>query len=66
MSHKPYRLAVAAAIVAAIAAAGSRALSQTALTEDAGGKNGLWLDSDGEYWCGGTCAPGQKCCSIHP
>jgi hypothetical protein len=60
-----YRLAILFAIVAAVAAAGSRAFSQTAI--DGGGQPGLWRDSEGNYWCGGVCSPGQWCCSInHP
>jgi hypothetical protein len=66
MNRTPYRLAVLAAIAAAIVAAGSTALSQTAIAPDAGeGSYGLWRDQDGGYWCGGVCAPGQACCSIH-
>lgn len=28
------------------------------------GTNGLWRDMDNGFWCGGTCFPGQACCSI--
>jgi hypothetical protein len=66
MNRTPYRLAVLAAIAAAIVAAGSTALSQTAIAPDLGeGSYGLWRDQDGGLWCGGVCSPGQACCSIH-
>lgn len=27
---------------------------------------GLWTDSNGDPWCGGSCGKDQTCCSITP
>lgn len=64
MKRSSYRLALAAAIVAALVPTGRTAMSQTAVIEDANGPNGLWRDADGKLWCGGDCNPGQRCCTI--
>ena len=57
------RCLCALSVLCAAVAGGSSASSQTAVVPD---HYGLWRDFDGGLWCGGTCGPGQQCCTITP
>lgn len=59
------RLIAGTATAAFLCTAGPTALSQPPLMDNtASTVNGLWRDADGGMWCGGSCAFGQKCCTI--
>lgn len=72
MSPKLKRRATAVCIiVAASISGGSSAFSQYSVAPDPNGggttyQGGLWRDTTGKLWCGGTCGYGQVCCTFSP